>query len=87
MGGFWFTSSQGMRHTALAKGVSYGFKAPVSMLMVPYFLHEFGKLKFILVVRDGRDIAFSGVCEMRVCFASYSLFPTPSFPSRTAQVC
>ena len=42
-------------------GVKWGFKAPVSMLLVP-FLKEMapGGLKFLHVVRDGRDIAFSG---------------------------
>jgi len=52
--------TQGKRHPSKARGVSYGFKAPVSMLLVPFFLHEYGQLKFLQVVRDGRDIAFSG---------------------------
>lgn len=48
-----------------ARGVTYGFKAPVSMCLVPFFARFYGKgaaggFKFILVVRDGRDIAFSG---------------------------
>lgn len=43
-----------------AKHISWGFKAPVSMLLVPFFEETWGKAKFLHVVRDGRDIAFSG---------------------------
>lgn len=43
-----------------AKYVSWGFKAPVSMLLVPFFAEAWGEAKFLHVVRDGRDIAFSG---------------------------
>jgi len=40
--------------------ITYGIKAPVSMLLVPAFLDIWRGMKFIHVVRDGRDIAFSG---------------------------
>ena len=41
-------------------GIRWGFKAPVSMLVTP-FLHKMtGALKMLHVVRDGRDISFSG---------------------------
>mmetsp|Transcript_6606 Transcript_6606/g.15912 ORF Transcript_6606/g.15912 Transcript_6606/m.15912 type:complete len:168 (+) Transcript_6606:417-920(+) len=40
--------------------VDYGIKAPVSMLLVPAFREIWGSMRFIHVVRDGRDIAFSG---------------------------
>jgi hypothetical protein len=43
-----------------AEYVDYGIKAPVSMLLVPAFHHIWGKMKFVHVVRDGRDISFSG---------------------------
>ena len=47
-----------------ALGVTYGFKAPVSMCLVPFFHRAYatnaGGMKFLQVVRDGRDIAFSG---------------------------
>lgn len=43
-----------------ATHVSWGFKAPVSMVLVPFFEEAWGKAKFLHVVRDGRDIAFSG---------------------------
>lgn len=43
-----------------ASYVSWGFKAPVSMLLVPFFEETWGQVKFLHVVRDGRDIAFSG---------------------------
>ena len=43
-----------------ARHVSWGFKAPVSMMLVPFFEEAWGKAKFLHVVRDGRDIAFSG---------------------------
>lgn len=44
----------------VANYVSWGFKAPVSMLLVPFFQEAWGRAKFLHVVRDGRDIAFSG---------------------------
>jgi len=45
--------------------VGWAFKAPVSMLLLPIFLevaqrNNYGKVKFLHVVRDGRDIAYSG---------------------------
>jgi hypothetical protein len=39
--------------------VDYGFKAPVSMLLLPLFQHVFGNIKFVHVVRDGRDVCVS----------------------------
>lgn len=39
--------------------ISYGFKAPVAMTMAPMFAHLVPHFKFLHVVRDGRDIAFS----------------------------
>lgn len=45
---------------AAASYVSWGFKAPVSMTLVPFFEQAWGQAKFLHVVRDGRDIAFSG---------------------------
>lgn len=48
------------RGEAAARHVSWGFKAPVSMVLVPFFEEAWGKAKFLHVVRDGRDIAFSG---------------------------
>mmetsp|Transcript_48360 Transcript_48360/g.146069 ORF Transcript_48360/g.146069 Transcript_48360/m.146069 type:complete len:249 (-) Transcript_48360:720-1466(-) len=45
-----------------SKGVSWGLKAPVSMLLLP-MIHDFkgvSKFRFLHVVRDGRDIAYSG---------------------------
>lgn len=42
-----------------AAGVQYGWKAPVSMLLLPLLQQVFGPIKFIHVVRDGRDVALS----------------------------
>lgn len=39
--------------------VKYGFKAPVAMVFVPLWAHLLPRFKFLHVVRDGRDIAFS----------------------------
>jgi hypothetical protein len=49
---------------ALAKGISFVIKAPVSMLVLPIFCRLFksatGKpIKFLHVIRDGRDVALS----------------------------
>ncbi|GAX18986.1 hypothetical protein FisN_8Hh207 [Fistulifera solaris] len=39
--------------------IRYGFKAPVSMLLLPVLLETFENIKFLHVIRDGRDIALS----------------------------
>jgi len=39
--------------------IQYGWKAPVSMLLIPFLREVFGPIKFLHVVRDGRDIALS----------------------------
>lgn len=39
--------------------IQYGFKAPVSMLLLPVLLETFETIKFLHVIRDGRDIALS----------------------------
>lgn len=36
----------------------WGFKAPVSMYMLPYWAEEFPNCTFVHVVRDGRDMVF-----------------------------
>jgi hypothetical protein len=40
-------------------GVLFGFKAPVTMLLLPILREVFGTVKFLHVVRDGRDVALS----------------------------
>ena len=42
-----------------ANKVEFGFKAPVAMTLAPWWLHVLPSFKFLHVVRDGRDIAFS----------------------------
>lgn len=42
-----------------AQRVKYGFKAPVAMTLLPYWAHLLDHCKFVHVLRDGRDIAFS----------------------------
>src|SRR5438132_10658070 len=37
----------------------WGWKEPRSMYLLPFFHRHFGTLKFLHVVRDGRDIAYS----------------------------
>jgi hypothetical protein len=39
--------------------VLFGFKAPVTMLLLPILKEVFGTVKFLHVVRDGRDVALS----------------------------
>ena len=50
------------RASFVASGVAYGYKAPVSMLLLPFLAQAYQRegFKFLHVVRDGRDIAFSG---------------------------
>lgn len=40
-----------------SKSVSVGFKAPATMLLLPLIKQVFGPVKFIHVVRDGRDVS------------------------------
>ncbi|CAB9497326.1 expressed unknown protein [Seminavis robusta] len=42
-----------------SRHVQYGFKAPVTMLLLPFLREVFGPIKFLHVVRDGRDVALS----------------------------
>ena len=42
-----------------AHGVSYGFKAPIAMALVPMWAQLRNGMKFLHVLRDGRDIAVS----------------------------
>jgi hypothetical protein len=39
--------------------IEFGFKAPVAMTLAPWFAHVVPYFRFIHVLRDGRDIAFS----------------------------
>ena len=43
----------------IAEKVIYGFKAPVSMILLPVLRHVLGRIKFLHIVRDGRDVALS----------------------------
>jgi hypothetical protein len=65
--------------------VKYGFKAPVAMLLAPYWALLMKDFKMLHVLRDGRDIAFSAnqVCCLHYLtfskdmpVASYSAFRT-----------
>ena len=47
------------QNESVAKQVQYGFKAPVSMLLLPLLMQTFGRIKFLHVIRDGRDVSFS----------------------------
>lgn len=40
-----------------ATDAATGFKAPVTMLLLPLLKETFGKIKFLHIVRDGRDVA------------------------------
>ncbi len=42
-----------------AKNIYFGFKAPISMALLPFWVNIIPKIKFIHIIRDGRDIAFS----------------------------
>ncbi|RYH05332.1 hypothetical protein EON65_45025 [archaeon] len=44
---------------AHASAIQYGFKAPVAMTLLPYWTSVLPRVKFLHVLRDGRDIAFS----------------------------
>jgi len=42
-----------------AVGIRVAWKAPVAMLLIPLLRQVFGPIKFLHVVRDGRDVSFS----------------------------
>ena len=48
-----------MTFDTMAVGIHIGWKAPVSMLLLPLLREAFGPIKFLHVVRDGRDVSFS----------------------------
>jgi hypothetical protein len=43
----------------MASGVAWGFKAPVSILLLPFFRKRLPAFKLLHIVRDGRDVALS----------------------------
>ena len=45
--------------TPRASNAAVGFKAPVTMLLLPLIKEVFGKVKYLHIVRDGRDVALS----------------------------
>jgi len=47
------------KHLSTKENVKWGMKNPRSILILPFLYSLFPKMKFIHVVRDGRDIAFS----------------------------
>ena len=51
--------------------VNVGFKAPVSMAVLPFFVQLYPHVMFLHVLRDGRDIAFSSNV---VCLLSLFIF-------------
>ena len=64
---------------AEASKITYGFKAPVSMTLIPMFKEVLGKVRFLQVVRDGRDICFSG--NQTPISKFYDVFYAQSHPS------
>ena len=53
------TNSSQIVRARYAARVAFGFKAPISMVLLPLFAEVLGPFKFVHVVRDGRDLAFS----------------------------
>jgi hypothetical protein len=45
--------------TTWATSVSWAFKAPVSILLLPFFRDQLPAIKVLHIVRDGRDVALS----------------------------
>lgn len=43
--------------TTIPTGVYAGVKAPATMVLLPFLVHVIGNVKYLHVVRDGRDIA------------------------------
>ena len=47
------------RHLAQGHGGPWGWKAPPSIFLLPFFARVLPGMRFVHVLRDGRDIAFS----------------------------
>ena len=47
------------RHDMIDEHAPWGWKEPRSIYLLPFFHARFPQMKFIQVVRDGRDMAFS----------------------------
>lgn len=47
------------KKNSICSRIEFGFKAPVAMTLAPWFAHVVPHFRFIHVLRDGRDIAFS----------------------------
>lgn len=55
----------------------WGWKGPRSMFLLPFFSdYFFGQLKFIHIIRDGRDMAFSSNQNQATLYADAILGPT-----------
>jgi len=50
---------QHIARSAAKKGMRWGWKAPRSIYLLPFLYAQYPGLKFIHVLRDGRDMAFS----------------------------
>ncbi len=46
-------------HLAGLDRASWGWKAPRSIYLLPFWAHVFPEMRFLHIVRDGRDMAFS----------------------------
>lgn len=53
----WFRRALHAKRGTRAQGVAYGMKAPALMILLPLLKEVFGPIKFIHVVRDGRDVS------------------------------
>ena len=58
----------------VSQAIRYGFKAPVAMTLLPFWQALEPKLKFLHVVRDGRDIAFSANQVVRQLMGSTYIY-------------
>jgi hypothetical protein len=64
--GMWYNHDENWKyllHGGLAGGpavgTKYGFKAPISMVLLPLLRELYGNIKFVHVIRDGRDVSLS----------------------------
>jgi hypothetical protein len=72
------------RNISMSQHVAYGFKAPVTMLLLPLLVQVFGKVKFVHVLRDGRDVALSDNASPVIKF--YNSYYTHDAEQRHAEL-
>jgi len=75
-----------LRHSSIAHagGIVVGWKAPITMVLLPLLKEVFGKIKYLHVVRDGRDVSLSdNMSPVRKFYNTYYNLPEPEIDQKS----